>query len=492
MHTHQRYAVYHANDLFAIPIVQASHWYEDRSRYYTHVADVVAPLEQVFALTNHIDHSWKSNLEVVWHATAAPLRSTSVGDVIVSRESGQAWLVMPIGLQELPLDNRTHASNAGTPGASHMTPHDPRFPFGLSHVANYEAVCRHYAAAIPALAKEAPLPPALPGRHTALAQLEGRYAVQDCIPPWWHGCVDALTQVCPCLEPLLRTISREEFRRGSIDQQRWKLWRNEQCRLADDKRKPVPCWQQHGPGLYKIMTEVLPAQERPVWLERFVSRGDKDIPLELDLVITSAPEWWLNMGNGRGWYSCMGTGADCDPRIIGNWYDTGAVLAALVARGADCWTPDCLIARTTVRVVMDKVPTSEEQETTAVAPSALQMVLGRVYHNDLASACNLLVTLAALLEQQGMRWGCIAGTNTAQFAQDGSLGALDIERVSHTAQGVPYWLPATVERPALEGQVAYLERAGQESGGSWTYPSFSVYACHMRTPTPTPHPYNRD
>ena len=42
-----------------------------------------------------------------------------------------------------------------------------------------------------------------------------------------------------------------------------------------------------------------------------------------------------------------------DPRIIGNWYDTGVVLAALVARGADCWTPDCLIARTTVRLVID-------------------------------------------------------------------------------------------------------------------------------------------
>lgn len=124
MHTHERYAVYHANDLFALPTVQASHWHEDRSRYYTHVADVEAPLERVFALTNHIDHSWTSNPQVVWHITAAILRSTSVGDVIVSYDSGQAWLVMPIGLQELPPAGGTPAGDAGTAGASHVTQQD--------------------------------------------------------------------------------------------------------------------------------------------------------------------------------------------------------------------------------------------------------------------------------------------------------------------------------------------------------------------------------
>jgi hypothetical protein len=124
MHTPQRYAVYHANDLFAMVVPEASHWYEDQSRYYTHVADVEAPLAQVFAHTNHIDHSWTSNPQVVWHATTAPLRSSSVGDVIVSYESSQAWLVMPIGLQELPPDNGTSAGDAGTSGASRMTQQD--------------------------------------------------------------------------------------------------------------------------------------------------------------------------------------------------------------------------------------------------------------------------------------------------------------------------------------------------------------------------------
>jgi len=238
------------------------------------------------------------------------------------------------------------------------------------------------------------------------------------------------------------------------------------------------------------MAGVLPAESRQVWLDRFVNRGDKDIPLDLDQVITSDPAWWLNMGNGRGWSSYAGTSPDRDPRIIGNWYDTGEVLAALVVRGADCWTPDCLIARTIVRLVIDDMTGSVASADTA--SSSLRVVLGRVYHNDLTSACNLLVSLAVLFEQHGLSWGCIAGTNTAQFAQDGSLGELIIEGEARKALGVPYWLPAATERPALEGQVAYLESDERASGGSWTYPLFSVYACHLQSSLPMPFEQSND
>ncbi|HET8851617.1 MAG TPA: hypothetical protein VFN02_03760 [Ktedonobacteraceae bacterium] len=124
MDTHQRYAIYHANDLLAMITPQALSWYEDRSSNYTHVADVVAPLEQVFALTNHIDHDWTKNPEVVWHATDAPLRSSSAGDVIVAYESGQAWLIMPIGLQELPPDNGTPVGDDRTPGVHNTAQHE--------------------------------------------------------------------------------------------------------------------------------------------------------------------------------------------------------------------------------------------------------------------------------------------------------------------------------------------------------------------------------
>ncbi len=113
MDTQERYAVYHAHDPFAMVAPQAAHWYADRSRHYTHVADVVAPHAQVFALTNHIDHPWTSNPEVVWHTTASPVRSTSVGDVIVSQESGQAWMVLSIGLQELSPENELHTAEDG-------------------------------------------------------------------------------------------------------------------------------------------------------------------------------------------------------------------------------------------------------------------------------------------------------------------------------------------------------------------------------------------
>ena len=104
----EHFAVYHATDPHAMIAPQPERWYLDQSRHYTHVADVEAPLEQVFALTNHIDHSWTDNPEVVWH-TSALVRSTSVGDVIVSRQSGRVWLVLPFGLQELAADQDSSA-----------------------------------------------------------------------------------------------------------------------------------------------------------------------------------------------------------------------------------------------------------------------------------------------------------------------------------------------------------------------------------------------
>jgi len=101
MSQHQ-YAVYHANDIWAMVEPKADRWQLDSAGHYRYVADVDAPLERVFALTNHYEEdSWTTHQEVVWHATDAPVRSTSVGDVIVSRETGQAWLVLPFGLREI-------------------------------------------------------------------------------------------------------------------------------------------------------------------------------------------------------------------------------------------------------------------------------------------------------------------------------------------------------------------------------------------------------
>jgi len=474
MNKAQRYAVYHANDLLETHLPPAMRWYADTSLYYTHVADLVAPREQIFRLTNHIDHPWTDNPQVVWLVTSR-IRSTSVGDVIVSAESGQAWLVMPIGLQELPELKGMSPGTAHTSGAI-VQQQGVHAPFGVSQMINYDEVSRRYIIAMPDLAKVTPLPQTLPTRHPLLAQLEGRYAMQDHLPPWWHGCVDILITNCPCLKPLVGALSQEEFRRGSIDQRRWKPWRGTECQLPEGKRS-VPCWKRRGPGLYWIMAGVLQAEGEKVWLDRLVHRGDKDIPLDLDLILTSDPAWWLNMGNGRGWSFHSDTGSMGDPRVISNWYDTGVVLAALVVRGADCWQPDGLIACTTVRLVLDNIPGSAAS--TDTAESSLRVVLGQVYHHDLTSACNLLVSLAALFEQHGLSWGCIAGTNTVEFARDGLLGELVIEKETRRAMGVPNFLPAGVERPALEGEVAYLEDDERASEGRWTYPLFSVYACHL-------------
>ena len=352
------------------------------------------------------------------------------------------------------------------------------FPFGLSTVPDHEDLSCRYAETIPALAQEYPLPSMLPRRHPVLQQLAGTYPAQDSLPPWWTDCIKAISKGCPCIAPLIHSINREEFRRGSIDQQRWKTWRDEGCTLPEAASES--CWRAHGPSLYWIIDEILPAESRQLWLERFGNRGDKDTPFDLDLVITAAPQWWLNMSNGRGWYSCMGSGNDRDPRILGNWYDTGVVLAALVARGADCWPPDCLIARTTVRLVWEEAPTWNETGSMQIAASAPRAVLGRTYHNDLTAACNLLVALAMLFEQHGLSWGCIAGTNTAQFARSGSLGGIDVADMQCDMFGVAFWRPARIDEPYLDGEAAYRERDEREQNGVWTYPALSISPCRLQ------------
>src|SRR5436305_1472794 len=96
-----RYKVYHANNPLAMVFPCAESWQADRGSHFTHVATVEAStVEQVFSLTNHGATEmpdWMDNPEVVWYAVP-PLRSTSVGDVIVCLQTGQAWLVVSRGL----------------------------------------------------------------------------------------------------------------------------------------------------------------------------------------------------------------------------------------------------------------------------------------------------------------------------------------------------------------------------------------------------------
>ena len=98
-----RYAVYHARNIWAMVEPREDRWLLNQALHFRHVADVQAShLEQVFALTNQQEgESWTSHPKIMWHATDAPVRSTSVGDVIISAQTGQAWLVLPSGYREI-------------------------------------------------------------------------------------------------------------------------------------------------------------------------------------------------------------------------------------------------------------------------------------------------------------------------------------------------------------------------------------------------------
>jgi len=67
---------------------------------YEKVAEVdCKDLEHAFEVTNHIDHDWATNSEVTKRAKK-PLRSTSVGDVLVD-ENGVKMMVAPVGWEEI-------------------------------------------------------------------------------------------------------------------------------------------------------------------------------------------------------------------------------------------------------------------------------------------------------------------------------------------------------------------------------------------------------
>ena len=60
---------------------------------------------RVFDLTNHIDHAWPENPEVIVAPDVNPahLRSTSVGDVIAGADG--TFVIAPIGFQPLPMQS---------------------------------------------------------------------------------------------------------------------------------------------------------------------------------------------------------------------------------------------------------------------------------------------------------------------------------------------------------------------------------------------------
>lgn len=100
-----RYTVYQAIDPLQMLFADEGQWRSNCQSHYQCVAVVEverkdSPLSKVFERTNSHENDWTHNPEVVWCATHAPLRSTSVGDVICG-PAGTEWMVMPSGFKLL-------------------------------------------------------------------------------------------------------------------------------------------------------------------------------------------------------------------------------------------------------------------------------------------------------------------------------------------------------------------------------------------------------
>jgi hypothetical protein len=88
-----KFKVYHAKEL-SKPFGNYPDFNMDN---YEEVATVEAiDADHVFNLTNHIDHDWTTNPEVL-SRNASSCRSTSVGDVIIDIDHDRAWRCMPYG-----------------------------------------------------------------------------------------------------------------------------------------------------------------------------------------------------------------------------------------------------------------------------------------------------------------------------------------------------------------------------------------------------------
>jgi hypothetical protein len=304
-----------------------------------------------------------------------------------------------------------------------------RAPYGTYDVD--QGTIEQYAVLAPSLSDYYPLPEVLPLHHPLLQQLSGTYPVQDAPAPWWPLCV---AQVDPLLRPLLAGLSVEEYRQGTIAEERWRAF----------KQDHEDAWPARLPKSPKI-TRLLEATD---WASLFTNRGPAETPHDLDLVVSTHPAYFINMSNGAGWTSCQhyrkGGDSCCLP---GNFYDTGVAVTMLLPRGADVWEPGCVLARTTLRAFVD-------DDGCDIA------AIGQVYHNNHTSALWLLAHLARLLDERGCDWSVVSSTNTANYALSSQLGETLRRRAGPhaTVYGMPFWLPYEWFPPYLDGELEIDER----------------------------------
>ena len=196
------------------------------------------------------------------------------------------------------------------------------------------------------------------------------------VPAWDHLCV---------------LSARRNSGEGSIDQQRWKTWRNAECQLARGaKASSVPETSWTRPLLVMAGALASPKQEglaRPIRQSRRQGHPAGS-GLRSSLRTPRAGSLWA-MDVGRVFRRQV-PGTTRTPRIIGNGNEPAWCWRPWWHEAPTAWTPDrALIARTTVRLVIDN--NTGSIASTRPAESSRRVVLGRVYHNDLTSACNLLL-----------------------------------------------------------------------------------------------------
>lgn len=71
------------------------------------------PVESVFENTNHHEKSWTENKGVREINKTGGKRSTSVGDIILDASNRRAFVLAPIGLQELEVDKMNFDEQLG-------------------------------------------------------------------------------------------------------------------------------------------------------------------------------------------------------------------------------------------------------------------------------------------------------------------------------------------------------------------------------------------
>ena len=87
-----KFKVYHAKNM---PSLFGSYPDFNMDNYEEVATAEAIDVDHVFNLTNHIDHDWTTNPEVL--SSNGNCRSTSVGDIVVNTEYGKAWRCMPYG-----------------------------------------------------------------------------------------------------------------------------------------------------------------------------------------------------------------------------------------------------------------------------------------------------------------------------------------------------------------------------------------------------------